>query len=266
MGWRGYIDEPRRTVFFWSQKAACTTLFTILADNIDPPPTAKNHFHRASSAYPKCLAALRENGFSSVIIVRDPVTRIISAYLNKFCIYRDSILHDRADLEVFAQALLDEHRAHHGLTDTANTITFEQFLAAIARMQAAKPDARRPINGHWETQMPPFLAAEGFRHDRILRVETLDADMAALAADMGLRYTARRLNRTERASAPAADYLGAVPACKVAEHAFDYGNFISSDTLAEIRRLYAVDFDCFGYDPQAWQATAQLSSQLTATA
>lgn len=249
MGWRGYIDDTRKTVFFWSQKAGCTTLFAILADNIDPRPTAAMYFHRQSAAYPRCLTAIREHGYRSAIVVRDPMPRAISAYLNKFCVYHDKPLTCRADLEVFAQALLDAHNARHGLDLQSNTITFRQFLDSIAEMARNRVSPRKPINGHWETQMPPFLVAEGFVHDHVVRLENFDTEFAALADLTGLRFVPRVMNRTARATQAVAGFLGDVPACEMAGQAFDYRNFIDDDTVAAVRMLYCTDYATFGYDP-----------------
>lgn len=252
MGWRGYIDDTRKTVFFWSQKAACTTLFAILADNMTPRPARKGVFHRDSFAYPRCLITIRDHGYRSAIVVRDPVARVISAYLNKFCLYDGKPLRHRSDLEVFAQALLDEHRAFHGLTSEANTITFRQFLDSIGRMSANRPSPRKPINGHWETQMPPFLVAEGFRHDHVIRVENFEADMKALADLVGLSFVPRVMNRTDRAPRDACGFLGDTPACDLAGQALDNRSFLDDGIRAQIARLYAVDFDTFGYDLRVW--------------
>lgn len=249
MGWRGYIDEPHDTVFFWSQKAACTTLFTFLADNMDPRPEKKNHFHRQSQSGRLCREAIAARGLRSVILARHPVTRAISAYFNKFCVYRGRALQVRADLEPFAQELHDLWCMRRGKTTETNLMAFEDYLDTVAHLHASREKPNAAINGHWETQVPPHLARE-ISYDHILRVETLDADLSALAAELGMTWRARAMNRTETGDGARAEgYLGQVPAHEVAALNFGMENFVTPVTLARIGQIYAVDFKVLGYPP-----------------
>jgi len=261
MGWRGYIDDERRTVFFWSQKAACTTLFNFLADNMAERPVHKRYFHIHSRPYAPCLEATRTHGYRSVILARHPVTRVISAYFNKFCLYRGQRLLSRGDLEPFAQDLHDRYRARREQPDEANTMSFEDFLDTVAQMHAERPRPRLPINGHWETQVPPFHGDLGLRYDTVVHVENLDAEMAALARELGMRYRPRAMNRTDLTAAPDKGYLGRVPAREVSGMNFGYDNFITRTTLARIHAIYAVDFAVLGYppDPRTGPAATRLA-------
>lgn len=246
MGWRGYIDQDRGVVFFWSQKAACTTLFDMLAANIPERPVQKRFFHMHSVPTNRCLAAIREQGFQSVILVRHPVSRAISAYLNKFCSYHDKPLLRRDDLEVFARDLHDRFCDRHVLARDRNIMTFEDFLETVADLHASRPKPGAPVNGHWETQVPPFLLEEGFRYDTVIRVEHLDHELGALAAQLGMRYQPKALNRTRTAPGESR-YLGLTPAHEVAGLRFSAANFVSPDSLGRIRAIYDVDFRMFGY-------------------
>lgn len=248
MGWRGYIDETHGCVFYWSQKAACTTLFGFLADNMTPRPPSKRFFHTESLPHHRCRARIAEGGLATAIVVRHPVTRIISAYFNKFCLYRGRVLKTRDDLEPFARALHDLWGEITGTRQDDNLLSFEQFLAAVAHLHAHREKPQHPVNGHWESQVPPFLAVNGITYDHVVHVERLDAEMAALARALDMAWTPRKMNRTE--TAPGArheGYLGDVPAREVAAHAFGPENFITESTLARIAQIYAADFTTFGY-------------------
>ncbi|TCP61696.1 sulfotransferase family protein [Rhodovulum bhavnagarense] len=249
MGWRGYIDAPHGVVFFWSQKAACTTLFGFLADNMDPRPTRKQHFHLESKGSRKCLEAIEAEGHRAVILARHPVTRCISAYFNKFCQYRGKSLRHRDDLEPFARDLHDHFCAMRGHKTDDNILTFEDFLDTVADLHATRPKPHLPINGHWDTQVPAHLVQAGFAYDEVIRVETLDRDMPALAERLCMRWTPRTMNRTRVAETPTKGYLGTLPAREVAAYPFGYANFITPDTLARIGEIYEVDFTMFGYQP-----------------
>ncbi|MFD2741467.1 sulfotransferase family 2 domain-containing protein [Sulfitobacter aestuarii] len=237
-------------MFFWSQKAACTSLFHFLAENVDVPPENKRYFHLNSQSYKQCLPAIRRQGYRSVILARHPVTRSISAYLNKFCLYRGKILRQRKDLEPFAQELHDLHCARRGITaphDQANTMSFLEFLDNVASLHAARPKTELPVNGHWETQVPAFLLKQGLRYDDVVHVEALEAELGSLATRLDMRYRPRRMNRTTLAEKRHQGPLVDVPARDVAAHDFGYENFITDETLTRIEALYAVDFRTFGY-------------------
>ncbi|WP_158540150.1 sulfotransferase family 2 domain-containing protein [Rhodosalinus halophilus] len=250
MGWRGYIDRRHGAVFFWSQKAACTTLFELLADNMRERPAAKRYFHSHSTPGHRCRRVIEQEGLLAVILARHPASRAVSAYINKFCLYRGQRLETRAALEPFAQDLHDRFVTWSGGTpseEDANVLTFEQFLETVARMQAEKKKPWLPINGHWETQVPPGLGDTGFRYDEIVHVERLEEELSALAGRMGMKWRSRTLNRSPVAKAPHQGYLGDIPARDVASHAFGHGNFLSDATLARIAEIYAPDYDMFGY-------------------
>ncbi|SOC06440.1 sulfotransferase family 2 domain-containing protein [Rhodobacter maris] len=253
MGWRGYIDDRHETVFFWSQKAACTTLFNMLADNMPERPKSKSHFHTKSVPYMDCLKAIETRGYRSVIVARHPVSRSISAYFNKFLVYRERPLLRRDDLEPFAQALHDRFCQMIGVEECVdNIISYEQFLATVAQMRAdlaEKPQI--PINGHWETQVPPILQERGFHYDRIIHAEALDAELGAFCAETGLTYRPRQLNRTPLAAERLQGYLGDRPAREVSGLKFGPENFISEETLARLDAYYRVDFEMLGYPPGA---------------
>lgn len=247
MGWRGYIHSPRKTVFFWSQKAACTSLLGFLAEDITAARSSKKFFHTHSAPYVACMTALRTRNYRSVIMVRHPVTRCISAYFNKFCLYRNTPLRLREDLEPFAQELHDLHCRTTGADPQHNTMSFMQFLDAIETSYALRRHPNQPINGHWESQVPAFLIPRGLYYDDILRVERLEDDLTATAQRLNMPYQPRQMNRTPVAKDTGSQSLVDIPACDMAEHAFGYDNFITETTLARIHNIYAQDFAILGY-------------------
>ncbi|SEL72132.1 Sulfotransferase family protein [Roseivivax marinus] len=248
MGWRGYIDDDRKAVFFWSQKAACTTLFRVLADNMAEPPEKKKHFHTESVPYWRCRPKIDDEGYRAVILVRHPTLRAISAYFNKFVIYRGKPLKRRADLESFSQDLHDRYVTRTGADPQANTMTFEDYLDTVEALMANRPRPGHPVNGHWDTQAPEALIRDpDFGYDHIVRVEHFARDMRGVGRALGLKVKPKRENPTEVSGH--GSYLGAVPAREVAEYPFGYADFLSARNLEQIARIYAIDFEAFGYDP-----------------
>lgn len=248
MARRGYIDAHTRTVFFWSQKAACTTLFRTLSAAYGED-TRNIHFIRRSKPWQDCLPLIRSEGYRSVVIARHPVLRAVSCYLNKFCIYRDLPLTRRGQLEIFAQALHDRYCTLNGLRTGENLMTFEDFLEIVSVLFAERPDANAPnVNGHWDTQVPPAMVEMGFRYDRVVHVENLNAEFAALCSEFGLPFDALAVNVTPvRPPSDGTPYLGRTPARAVALGQFDHAGFLSPQVIQRVSDLYAPDFAMFGY-------------------
>jgi len=250
MGWRGYIHPPAKTVFFWSQKAACTSLFHFLADNIDVPPQSKRYFHLSSQPCKPCMEAIRDLQYRSVILARHPVARSVSAYLNKFCVYDGIGLATRDDLEPFAQKLHDLYCIERGIKTQRNIMTFVQFLDTAAVLHAMDRKPGKPVNGHWETQVPTVFLDQGLRYDDVIHVEALEAELGALAEDLGMRYRPRQMNRTGMERGRHSGSLIDIPACDIHEYDFDFDNFVTPLTQRRIQTIYAVDFEVFGYPPR----------------
>ncbi|HMO71649.1 MAG TPA: sulfotransferase family 2 domain-containing protein [Paracoccaceae bacterium] len=247
MGWRAFPDHHRRILFFWSQKSACTTLFRLIADNMARPPEAKQWFVLHSVPLPMARDLIERHGFRSVILVRHPASRMVSAFLNKFVVHYGQPIPRHGAMEPFARDLHADICAHAGRRPGPNCSTFEEFLAAVARLHATRPDPWARLDGHWDTQAPPRLAETGFRYDHILRVETMDADLARVAPELGLIWRPTALNRTDYAPGETDAYLGRTPAQRLLALPYRPGNFLNTLNLSLIRAVHAGDYRLFGY-------------------
>jgi hypothetical protein len=247
MGWRGYPDHDRRTVLFWSQKAACTTLFTLLAQAAgDPGPLRR--YKVASRDTATCLRLVQEAGYAAVILARHPERRILSAYVNQFVRRDRGPVRGVDDLGQHALALHRRICADLGRDPARNLTSFAEFVAAVAALHAGRPDPWTPLNGHWDSQVPAPLAAQGFRYDRILRVERLTRDLGALAADWGIAWDGAAHNATPWAAAPSGLWQGDTPAEVLAgAPALHPGDLVSPDLRARVRAVFAVDYAVLGY-------------------
>lgn len=244
MGRRGIIDEATRTVFFWSAKSACQTLFQTLADHYGKPKTA---FNTGSQPWPLCVERIQKDGFRSVVLVRHPAIRLVSAYLNKFLDFQGKELRDRSQLEPFAQELFDRHRALHGGNSSRNDLSFEAFLDTVVHMHRVRRNPSGPdVNYHWDTQVPPRLLEMGVVYDHVLRVETLDRDLERLCANLGISYMPKRLNASQLGDA-GHGYLGDRVPAELFGRPYAHRDFLSKESLALIREIHDVDYRTFGY-------------------
>jgi len=249
MGWRAFIDKERKVVFFWNQKAACTTLHFFLMDNLTPRPKERSYFLGHCKDFNVARRFVREEGFKSVILVRHPVTRAVSAYFNKFVIFEGHRLMTRTVMErvsTVSQVFFDQWQAMSGATGDDNNMTFEDFLKTVAHIHAERKDPNEPVNGHWDTQIPQAVVDTGFRYDHVLYVESLSNDLAKLARKLDMTYEPRNLNATPKAKT-AINYVGDRPARLLTMEDLRYENFYSPETLAMMYKIYGRDYRKFGY-------------------
>lgn len=147
----------------------------------------------------------------------------------KFAVVRNP--YDRAVSYFHFLTQKTDHHRHHKVRD----LTFPQYLDHVA-------EQRRN-----DTQFDCVADKDGrLLIDKVLRIETLDADFAALCADLGLSGV-RPL--PQHNTSKRGDYL---------EYFGDEG------VRRKVAELFAVDFEAFGYDldPKVRQAVAAPKSKL----
>ncbi len=261
MGWRAYPDTGRKVLFFWSQKAACTSLFRLLADNMADPPEKKRYFIDRSVPHATARRLIETQGWRAAILARHPASRLLSSYLNKFVTHYGRPLHHHRHLEPFARELHLDICAAAGRPAEDNLTTFEEFLDAVARQIAARPDPWSQVNGHWDTQAPPGQVGQPLAYDRVLRVERMETDLATLAAELRMAWTAPRLNATDYGEG-AGGYLGDRTPDELNRLRFRPGNFLTPANLERIAALHASDYRLFGYEvaPPAGQPDGSSAS------
>ncbi len=241
MARRGYVCEETKTVFFWSQKTACTLLFRALRKTYG---AGVKTYHNESRPWRECVLLIK-NGYRSAVISRHPERRITSCFLNKFVVYKGCGILQRDDMEGFSRKLFDKHLEIHGGDAVRNDITFEQFLQTIEVMHAARKDPNKnSINGHWDTQIPP--AMHDFKYDILARIEDFPESMKNLCQETGLSYTDEKANST-KVEASQIGYLGNVPARVLSTIPCKHNDLLSEASIEKIRRIYADDYKVFGY-------------------
>jgi hypothetical protein len=146
---RAYVYLPKKAIFFWSFKAATTSLTDWMIDLVVPAMRRSKEMKVGrpilSSPNTQIDAELAEDlmynhGFKACIITRDPYSRSISGYVNKFVNYAGRWHFSDAPLEGCAWRLLEK----------APNASFKQFLEVTAD-NAKKIDG----NPHWWTQVDP---------------------------------------------------------------------------------------------------------------
>lgn len=171
-----------------------------------------------------------------VVFVRNPLRRLVSAFLQKFV--------ERWDIEHAPSRPVVEavcRRAGRAV-DFASGISFREFVAFLSEREPTALDV------HWR---PQHLFFRERPHLMLGRVESLDRDLGQICERLGIHRAARfetlRLSYHDAVTPCVADLsagafrgLGAYP---------PWASFFDSDIRATVARIYAEDFRRFGYDP-----------------
>lgn len=174
--------------------------------------------HLVPCSFPQVRAVFESGGYFCFAVVRNPFTRIFSAWSDKIVKGRhDNTRHSLADPNIYCRVIanLEDARA-----------SFEAFVACLHDT----PGMFRS-NRHW---MPQFLLLRPdlLRYDCITQLENPHALQAALAGILGADFKDPLQGERPKNTSP----LSYHP------------DFITPKAAEYIRALYADDFACFGYD------------------
>ncbi len=161
--------------------------------------------------------------------VRNPHDRVLSNYYNKLNRYTKAHAKGIFVYGKFRQ-LLEGPKAWplvaRGNAHMQSRLSFQQMLAGLERFG---PD----FDGHYARQSG-LLALDRLQYDRLLRLETLDADFRIAMAELGLPgEMLARLKTLPHSNKTA--YAGSVDA------------LLTPEARATISRIYADDFARLGY-------------------
>jgi len=211
-----HISLRHRYLYYATSKVACSTIkSTLIRLEIGDEALGPTEVHLRdrsplltpvqAGSLPRLLA---DPGVLKFTFVRNPFTRVLSAYLEKM----------RGDKP-------HKHLILRQLGRFDGEVTFEEFVDAVA----AQPVVQR--DHHWKVQW--HLLLEGrLRFDVIGSFERFDEDFAAIGRRISPDFP--RYVRHER------------------RHAVNAGTALrdhyDARLVEKVRRIYADDFEAFGYD------------------
>ncbi len=252
MAGHSYVSHKHKLVVLWSPKCACTSvvdwLFHIegIPDTLHKRKWLYEHGYLYSYLQSRHLA--EDLGYCSIHFVRNPYSRAVSAFLNKFFIYYGSRIVDFSRLEHFSQLFINGHNEANNLEpDVFHGISFVQYLEHVERLMMSQ----EVINLHWDSQLPRELA---FRiiPDYVVKQETFSDDLLAVGRGLKLpSYTAQNLNKTtypEDFTKSSFDEAGTNSLTLLENTALvNQDNLLNESTRAKIYQLYEEDFTFFNY-------------------
>ena len=243
-----YILLPWRLVFFYSYKAGNTSLVHWLYEYAKPrikggvTVHAKRTYLNSpnnSTSIAEGVKLVQNHGFRGVALARDPYSRAVSAYLNKFVVDGDVWRKSPESLERFARDLM-------GVDEQFSFIDYLEKLNARAA-------AGERIDPHFAPQVPAYLQGVPF-FQHLLKLESIDEDLGALMRKY--RMPAAPFPRHRATSSVSAGNSAEVLENASSTSCFDLSQNETRPTSEQllcpravglINELYATDFETFGY-------------------
>jgi hypothetical protein len=225
------ISLKHKYVYVENAKAACTTLKSILGEwefsdcqlGLDIPRAyfANVHVNVVGTPFVKPFQ-LGESKFNEILhddqffkfsFVRNPYTRILSAYLDKV----QGGKPESQEIVVEAERL--------GLIDEQRSVSFVSFLKCLEAMC----QRNQYLDKHWRPQTFQLFGEE-IKYDRIGRVESFTEDLQSIAKSLGMTLgeTKRVFGHETKASDQAAEYY-------------------TDEARSIVASVFKSDFEEFGY-------------------
>ncbi|XP_049866124.1 carbohydrate sulfotransferase 11 isoform X2 [Pectinophora gossypiella] len=208
-----------------------------------PLMLARKKFPRPSEEELK--DAIADPGVTSLLIVRDPFVRLLSAF-------RDKLENNTRPLyRNLAKRIIKEHRQQ--ATEIFGPIksrgpTFYEFVAYLIKKNKEKDYS---FDEHWSPYYQ-FCSPCAVNFTVIAKVETLARDSAFLIRDLGLEHvlgkTVKDRRIRDRIVNKSRDGKNTTTLLK------GYFKQLDQDMLSDLLRIYGIDFEMFGYDTKIYRS------------
>lgn len=170
------------------------------------------------------------DGFTCITVVRNPFTRLLSAYLHK------------------GRSVNEKYRGIPGL-DAGSPSGFADFISFLE-------DGGIHADGHWWPQTD-LLFLPVARYDYICKLERLDRELRAALEEIGIDVPASVDLGKPHPAESSADI-------KITSAAKSVDRFYSEDLFDRVYQLYKRDFTAFGYG-RSEASSVRPDSELAAT-
>ncbi|XP_063379318.1 carbohydrate sulfotransferase 11 [Cydia fagiglandana] len=211
-----------------------------------PLTLARRKFPRPSTE--ELRDAINTPGVISMLIVREPFVRLLSAYRDKL----ENITPPY--YRKLARAIVAEHR--EGAAKVLGPIksfgpTFYEFVAYLIQKHKDL-DQRFPFDEHWAPYYH-FCSPCAVNFTVIAKVETLSRDSGYVIYELGLAHVLGRRVRDRRTRLrtvmnKSRDGKNTTALLKY------YFSQLDESMLNDLLRIYGIDFEMFGYDPKIYRS------------
>jgi len=240
------VDHRRRICFFHSQKCASANLSAWLMRHVllTSPSLGKTDLvRRVFGADMRSAASLvTDHGYFSVALVRHPATRLLSGFAERFLIQRavreaDKSAKDGEETKS-EEAKSEETPACENKERSWPEFEGTSFSDLLDHVEEnLRQGEHSELAPQFNQQVHPRHDVYGLRFDHVCAVETLHEDFAPIEDYFGVPDTFP----PAKPGAFGSDGRGG--------EGFQPDALLTVETLERIGRIYARDFETFGYDP-----------------
>jgi hypothetical protein len=233
------VNRQRRFLYCPIHKVACTSLkrwvLAVAGEEILPPRNEHHEVRRHSLRKLGGVAAQRicgDESYFSFAFVRNPWSRVVSAYVNKF-------------LSLNCTSAVVVQRVRGGLWQRQQVdslgITFRDFLYFLAEQDPATFDE------HWR---PQHLYLQEQRLDFLGRFESLQADFAVIQRRLGIETPLPQHNVTRYAAEESGELVADASPQQLKSLVLmpHYRQFYDRRLRDLVGQIYAGDVERFKYE------------------
>ena len=235
-----YVNDKYRFLWCAVPKVACTNFKRVLlilsgkvnttnpADLVsaDVHHVLERHLHRLNS-YTAPQIRYRIRNYYKFMFVRDPLERILSAYVNKFTMHYNEVFKLKYGIKIIKK--FRRRPTQHALLK-GDDVTFNEFVRYLL-----KPAISQPLEPHWR-QFYKLCAPCVVQYDAIGKYETMSADVDFVMDELGISHLVSFPKGT------AVDGKG-----KTTQVMQDYYKTVPAELIHQLWELYSVDYSMFGY-------------------
>jgi hypothetical protein len=269
-----YVSHDKKIIVFWSPKSACSSVVkwfyqgVLEKNDIDNSAYIRLFLYTNGYELKDGVSDLIKNrGYTSVRFVREPSSRSVSTYLNKFYVGAP-MMHPEGlstgwKLEPFAgkfvygfYRIMDPtwKGKLHGHAQLArwvdrwyDGISFYEYLSFVEHLMSESGD----VDSHWDSQIgrdTDFLEV-----DFLVKVESFVEDLKKVNDALGLKmYIPPKENPTKYLEnfVKCADVVDKERSFALLSRKLALGpeNLLSTDCLGIIKKIYSEDYYNFNYD------------------
>ena len=220
-----YVSLKNKYVFVETAKVACSTIkltlqrFELGDENFSRENFEDIHDRNFSpllklQQVPNFDVLLKQDHYFRFCFVRNPYTRILSAYLDKIA------------GNSFREKSIVLSQLGHNMRDMSIPISFEQFVSAVEKQPLSMMD------NHWRPQYYSTYQ-DTINYDFIGKLERFDEDYSYVMDKLGASdYYIKESRHATGSSSKFAEYY-------------------TEDLLERVCKLFQIDFEKFGYNKEA---------------
>ncbi len=245
------VGRSRRYVYAYVPKAACTSLkrWMAVVEGLLPAEADRARFpgihafmrSQVRLAAHEAPSILRDRDWFKFAFVRNPLSRLVSAYLDKVVPAKRTAARLVRNFELQEPSTPFWKRLKAVLrADVKRGLTFRELVAQLGRERMDKLD---------EHFRPQALLLAGLPLDFVGHVEQMAEDFSIIQRRLRTNVPLLHEKKQTYAVAAEGEFVADWPIARFREQPSHphWRRFYPPDVLAQVARIYQADFDGFGY-------------------